>query len=84
MLSWQEWVCERTGYRYYDLVLEDFTEEELAKLEDEYDEYVMDYEFPFGNEFNYEDEEYVPSSSNGDYSPSNPWDAPGMSIHDFI
>lgn len=29
-------------------------------------------------------EEYTPSSNNGDYSPSNPWDAPGMSISDFI
>lgn len=32
----------------------------------------------------YEEYEYVPSSSNGDYSPGNPWDAPGMSIKDFI
>lgn len=24
------------------------------------------------------------SSTRGDYSPSNPWDAPGMSIKDFI
>ena len=31
-----------------------------------------------------DDEEYIPSSTNGDYSPSNPWDAPGMSIRDFI
>ena len=31
-----------------------------------------------------DDDEYVPSSTNGDYSPSNPWDAPGMSIRDFI
>lgn len=31
-----------------------------------------------------EDEEYVPSAENGDYSPSNPWDAPGMSAKDFI
>ena len=31
-----------------------------------------------------EDEEYTPSSENGDYSPSNPWDAPGMKISDFI
>ena len=30
------------------------------------------------------DKEYCPSSTNGDYSPSNPWDAPGMSIKDFI
>ena len=32
----------------------------------------------------YEDEEYVPSSTNGDYGPSNPWDAPGMRISNFI
>ena len=25
-----------------------------------------------------------PSSTAGDYSPSNPWDAPGMSIRDFV
>ena len=31
-----------------------------------------------------DDEEYIPSATRGDYSPSNPWDAPGMSIHDFI
>jgi len=27
---------------------------------------------------------YTPSSTYGDYSPSHPWDAPGMSIKDFI
>ena len=26
----------------------------------------------------------VSSCTNGDYSPSNPWDAPGMSVKDFI
>ena len=31
-----------------------------------------------------DDDEYIPSSTYGDYSPGNPWDAPGMSIHDFI
>lgn len=30
------------------------------------------------------DEEYTPSATNGDYSPSNPWDAPGMKLSDFI
>ena len=30
------------------------------------------------------DEEYCPSSTNGDYSPSSPWNAPGMSVRDFI
>jgi hypothetical protein len=28
--------------------------------------------------------EYTPSATNGDYSPSNPWDAPGMKLSDFI
>ncbi len=32
----------------------------------------------------YDDDEYTPSATHGDYSPSNPWDAPGMSISDFI
>lgn len=31
-----------------------------------------------------EDDEYTPSSTRGDYGPSNPWDAPGMSMSDFI
>ena len=31
-----------------------------------------------------EDENYIRSSTNGDYSPSAPWGAPGMSIKDFI
>ena len=30
------------------------------------------------------EEEYVPSAENGDYSPSAPWLAPGMSEKDFI
>ena len=30
------------------------------------------------------DEDYVPSATNGDYGPSNPYDAPGMKISDFI
>lgn len=32
----------------------------------------------------FETDNYCPSSTYGDYSPSNPWDAPGMSIRDFI
>ena len=28
--------------------------------------------------------EYIPCAENGDYSPSAPWNAPGMSIRDFI
>ena len=29
-------------------------------------------------------DDYCPSATYGDYSPSNPWDAPGMSVRDFI
>lgn len=28
--------------------------------------------------------DYTPSATHGDYSPSCPWDAPGMSVRDFI
>lgn len=31
-----------------------------------------------------DDDYYTPSATRGDYSPSHPWDAPGMSIRDFI
>ena len=30
------------------------------------------------------DDEYCPSATGGDYSPSSPWNAPGMSVKDFI
>lgn len=53
---------------------DDFVEQECFESEMEW----------LGIENNGEDEEYIPCSENGDYSPSNPWDAPGMSIRDFI
>lgn len=81
MLSWIEWVLDKTGYKFYDQFLEETPKEEQEKLQEEYDEYLLDCECL---DFDYEDDEYVPSSTNGDYSPSNPWDAPGMSIWDFI
>lgn len=43
---------------------------DVEELDDAYEEYEYD--------------EYTPSATNGDYSPSNPWDAPGMKISDFI
>lgn len=45
--------------------------------------YQIEYEFDVDG-IRSLDEHYTSSSSNGDYSPSNPWDAPGMSIRDFI
>lgn len=31
-----------------------------------------------------EDDSHISSSTCRDYGPSNPWDAPGMSVKDFI
>ena len=31
-----------------------------------------------------EEDQYIHSSTYRDYGPSNPWDAPGMSVKDFI
>lgn len=45
--------------------------------------YQIEYEFDIDG-IRSEDEEYVPSAENGDYGPSNPWDAPGGSIDMFI
>lgn len=45
--------------------------------------YQIEYEFDIDG-VRSEDEEYTPYVENGDYSPSNPWDAPGMKISDFI
>lgn len=49
-------------------------EESSETYEDEDDSYLYDYE----------DDYYTPSATNRDYGPSNPWDAPGMSVRDFI
>lgn len=32
----------------------------------------------------FDEENRYTSATHGDYSPSSPWNAPGMSIHDFI
>lgn len=45
--------------------------------------YQIEYEFDIDG-VRSEDEEYTPSAESGDYLPSNPWDAPGMRMSDFI
>lgn len=55
------------------------TEQDFIKYG--FGDFVADY---FKEPDEEDDDEYIPSSTNGDYSPSNPWDAPGMSIRDFI
>lgn len=66
------------------------------KAEEAFEQGLMDGSFDFSDgaidETDYSIKEcddkyhyhYTPSSTNGDYSPSNPWDAPGMKISDFI
>ena len=44
--------------------------------------YAMDFLMEMG--FDVDDEHYTPSATRGDYSPANPWDAPGMKVSDFI
>lgn len=71
-------VCKRCGYKQYD----DATAAELKKIFPNLEEHDIPYYC--GACMDEDDDEYVPSAENGDYSPSNPWDAPGMSISDFI
>ena len=71
-------------------------EEQLAMMDKYYsteqlEDYVKHFHDPIpGNEepdYFTDDrggEYYIPSCTCHDYSPGNPWDAPGMSIHDFI
>lgn len=50
----------------------------------QFNEYDIDEDLDDEIESLYDEGKYTPSASRGDYSPSNPWDAPGMSISDFI
>lgn len=59
-----------------------FSREEAIELAEQMIDYEM---FGVGHYIPEDEEEYdTPSATRGDYSPSNPWDAPGMSINDFI
>lgn len=51
---------------------------------DEFCKEEAEYERKYGYGYDDYDRHYTPSATNGDYSPSCPWNAPGMSIHDFI
>jgi hypothetical protein len=60
---------------YFDSISFDFNESDVHDLVNEcIDKFLAERE----------NDDYTPSSTNGDYSPSNPWDAPGMSVSDFI
>lgn len=58
---------------------------EMATTDEEYEREAADCgKFEEGTPWCLERDEYCPSATAGDYSPSNPWDAPGMSRKDFI
>ena len=59
----------------YEMTLTD--EEEMVEA-------AMCSEYEKGTPECFDEEERYTSSTNGDYSPGNPWDAPGMSVRDFI
>jgi len=46
------------------------------------DEWIWDEEEDWEDDDKWED--YIPSATMGDYSPSCPWNAPGMKISDFF
>lgn len=69
-----------------NVVLVDCSRYEGSKYVSEYRwfEVPEDFEEEEDDDIEEDMEDYTPSSTNGDYSPSNPWDAPGMSTSDFI
>lgn len=58
-------------------------EEREARREAELEE-MLEHEGEWEQQWSGMNEWYCPSCTAGDYSPGNPWDAPGMSIRDFI
>lgn len=72
---------EELATEFKDRLIE--TDEEFAKNYFPFELHDYEMEF-FGIVEESDEEEYTPSAENGDYSPSNPWDAPGMSVSDFI
>lgn len=65
-------------YKYNDL--SDLFKENTVKMDDEELQKMIDEEDGYYGIYD-DRREY---SCTGDYGPSNPWDAPGMSISDFL
>ena len=57
---------------------------EIASCDNEIAKDCESYKYYDWTEQDEEEREYTPSATNGDYSPSCPWNAPGMSVSDFI
>ena len=75
---------EELATQFKDGLIEDDEEQALIYFDEVCEMTESEKEF-FGIETESEgDDKYISSAENGDYSPSCPWNAPGMSIKDFI
>lgn len=79
--------CNNCKFRFFygwDSI-ESCIDYEMATTDEEAEKAAESCEmYQFGTPVCLEEEHYCPSATNGDYSPSSPWNAPGMSIRDFI
>ena len=50
-MGWQEFACDYFNFRFYDLLIEEVSVEDLAKCEEAYDKYMLE----FWEENEYED-----------------------------
>lgn len=73
--------CKHRAYYYYNDI--DYCLGYEMETE-EYSEAKDCKRYEKGNPSCYEDDDYTPSATRGDYSPSSPWNAPGLSISDFV
>ena len=72
---WECFIVDPQG-NFHDLMWNldaDYLDEAIKEAQEGLDEAIE-----------YINKKYTPSAENGDYGPSNPWDAPGMKISDFI
>lgn len=77
--------CKHCMFIGWDGMTECCIDYEMACTEEEEIKAAADCpKYEYGKPEHLSDDYYTPSATNGDYSPGNPWDAPGMSIRDFI
>lgn len=79
--------CKRRLFSGWDGWLESCLDYEIATTEAEEIKAASNcqqYEYGMPSCLKEQDGGYCPSATCRDYSPSNPWDAPGMSVRDFI
>lgn len=77
--------CKKRCFRGWDGMIECCYWYEIATTESEEINNAKDCDkYEEGTPSCLEPDDYCPSATAGDYSPSSPWNAPGMSVRDFI